>query len=119
MASLYNSVSVANLEASSGKDYSALDVRLTDAIIESMGISRAEVFVEGTTGSTPSSSSSNVVKYAIMILADRLIDAYLKGEGVINEKEPYTPSMIGKNIYTEDIVEMLKSKRRSIWIEEE
>jgi hypothetical protein len=129
MASLYSSVSVANLEAKAIKDYSALDATLTDTLIESGAISPAEVYAEAYTGAAPSASSSNLVKYGIMTIAERILEFYLKIEGIENPKVP-EPKMkmekvvLGGNIYVADVVELFKIEKqnndqtRTVWIEE-
>jgi hypothetical protein len=89
MASLYGAVTVANLEAFSGNDYSAIDAALTDGVIESMGISPAEVLCKGWTGTAPSSTSENEVKYGIMAVADWKIMQWIKSNGV----NPNTPEL--------------------------
>lgn len=127
MVSLYSSITVAQLEARMGKDYSSLDANLTDSVIENMAITPAEIYAEAYTGAIPSSSSSNIVLHGIAVISDRILEFQLQHEGVINTTNPPSPvhaQELSKWIYLEDVLELFRlskqesGNQRSFWIEE-
>ncbi len=114
---------MANLEAFSMDDYSAIDASLTDTLIEMGAISVAEVLAKAYTGATPSSSSTNEVKYAIMMISKAILDFYIEHHGINPNTPRISEENISQYINIDMAVEMLKlakqdnSQMRTLWFE--
>ena len=120
MVSLYGAVTVANLEAFVFKDYSAIDAGLTDTVIETLGINPAEVFYYGYSGTAPSSTSSNPVKYGIMEIARLIMEKWMQGEGINPHNKQELFKMIIENMDISVYFGAPKpvyNNERSLWIE--
>jgi len=124
MVSLYGAVTVANLEAFSGLDYSAIDAGLTDGIIESMAISPAEVLCYSHTGATPSSTSSNPIKYGIMTIAAWKLEAWMAKNGINpnsklsfeNYSDMYSCTAIVDVLSQFELSRQTSTDKRGLWV---
>jgi len=79
MASVYGYITVADLERSAGKDYSAINAKYTDSIIEAQ-ITGAEQYVRSQFKKIPSSATEGMV-LATKIMAKRFMHNLLVSDG--------------------------------------
>lgn len=79
MASTYEYITVALLEAKSGIDYSGIDAGYTDAFIEAQ-ITAAEEVINGICGQSFTGTIPDGVKVATKVLAQELMEHILVGD---------------------------------------